>query len=1695
MMQELEGIAKAIEAKRKVKPWIKARLESLKTLKPDARAVGEYLLGEDDKRGRRCNATDYWKRKTRGERNLQKLKDADLRAIAESLFPQFPEVMGAAWDLHKKLPIQVGWGRKPFRAPTRSDLLRTRRRYFLECMVRYFKGLEEDLLWTVGHAAHLSYGGSAEMGVLFAAAMDQGGPQGKAIQEILRASADGTHETGVFGRHVITAFLCSENPENWAYIEKMLLAAQRQEGLRQSILEAVDFTHPDAFRRMLRVILDNNLARFSSVVRAADVWLGMQLDSQSAGYVTETLTKLSKLLDDDAAREQALNGDDGVDTFLALWSVGFEDAPVAVEAAGRLIRHPETEVRFAGVWALKLLDIPEVYEQVLPAVDDADPRVACAAAAVANDQLRQRMRAQAEERNAREEKAGITPTGAEWMREIYLYQPPPGSGDLFERLERLHDRLPKKQTEGKPLLWPWMKVRMSKRVAADVMLAALDKRPRKLVLPYLASMSPSERGFLARLLAAEKKLDASSQAALLELVGDTSPDVRGAAVQAMQAIKIKAADLPALEPLLTRKSEDLRRGVLALILSLNDHEVLACAQRLMESKALLPRLAGLDLLQQMKKQERSVDETRAAAEAYHARGRRFAQEEQTYLNTLLQEEAVQITLDNALGLMDPAERTPPTPPRQRNAQLSSAAARELIKLMDGVAHDYRDVSIAVKKYTGDSEEQPLGSADHGLAGPLRWDSKSSKWIERPIEEWPLREVWLEAWAKRPKAARDADGLEAGRALLLCNVRDKYSVSSRSGWCGKVAETLVGKPVRVRHEHVVGAVLEWLLARESAADLAGFVVDGFETLLAAIPLDKLTEKDEWSGLTFRQLVDEFSVLHNEMWLLAKRRKEWTGEHLSRMFGLWRWIDEPLLMSKASSASSKVRQRETGALPIKAVQQIERARMAWDGLIEAYGAGLANEHDLYDDLLGPRDKDRYSQHRCFDALRTSSEALRKKELTPQLEKIVQRAIDRVLEIELARGEAETPATFAALGLSYAGGTDVLVRILQVIDRDPRLRRTANWYGSKGKSEVFSHLISVTVPGRHETPEKFATAVKAAGIREKTLLAVAFYAPQWARHIEAAVGMESLAETVWWFHAHTKDSNWRADIDIRESWNAEIRKLTPLALADLMEGAVDVDWFNRVLNAMGPKRWETLDGYAKYASGGAGHKRAQLFAAAMRKKVAKTALVKDIKTKRKQDAVRALGLLPLSPKTAKKDLLERYQLMQEFVRTSRQFGSQRQTSEKLAARIGQENLARTAGYPDPIRLQWAMEGLASADLAKGPIVAKAGDVVVELAIDADGQPDVSVRRGDKPLKSIPPGAKKAKAVKELTERKTDLRRSASRMRQSLELAMCRGDAFARDELVELMGNVMLKPLLERLVFVGEGILGYPVGGGKALRDAAGKVEPVKKNERLRLAHPVDLMETKRWSAWQRECFAAERVQPFKQVFRELYVLTKQEKKDKTYSRRYAGHQVNPRQALALLGRRGWVTAPEMGVFLPFHAEKLVAWLEFMETFYTPAEVEGLTLEKVRFARRGADEHVPVSEVPPRLLSEVFRDLDLVVSVAHRGGVDPEASASTVEMRASLLRETVKLLALTNVKIAEPHVHICGKRAEYSVHLGSATTHKLPGGALFIVPVHSQHRGRIFLPFADDDPKTAEVMSKVLLLARDEEIRDPSILEQIRG
>lgn len=128
------------------------------------------------------------------------------------------------------------------------------------------------------------------------------------------------------------------------------------------------------------------------------------------------------------------------------------------------------------------------------------------------------------------------------------------------------------------------------------------------------------------------------------------------------------------------------------------------------------------------------------------------------------------------------------------------------------------------------------------------------------------------------------------------------------------------------------------------------------------------------------------------------------------------------------------------------------------------------------------------------------------------------------------------------------------------------------------------------------------------------------------------KGLEEAVYWLHAHTKDAGWTVDAEVREVWNAEVTERTPLT-GELLDGAVDVAWFARAYK-LGSERWAMLDKAAKYASGGGGHKRAQLFADTLLGKVSFEDLSSRIKAERHQGSVRAVGLLPCSGRETEKN-----------------------------------------------------------------------------------------------------------------------------------------------------------------------------------------------------------------------------------------------------------------------------------------------------------------------------------------------------------------------------------------------------------------------------------------------------------------------------
>jgi hypothetical protein len=1582
---------------------------------------------------------------------LDSLPPADRVRLLAAFFPTLADAVEQTWQFMQHLPYGQGGSRGMFRAPSHPDVTRARRGRWLVAMVGQVGPYHTDVAWLARHAGYLGYGGGL-LAALFAAVVDSDAAAGDEVFDILVRTARGADEVGTVGAHATGALLAASRPDGWEAVEQLLLAAQREEGLRQVILAGADDAHPEAFRRLVDLIVVHDLARFSAVTALLNQWLGTSWESGPSAARTRTLAALPALLDDASARRRALAGN-GEDVYLSLWTMASRDVFAAVEQAAGLVGDPDVRRRFAAVHLLASAQVFAAQEPLLQALADPDPRVAGRA--------------------------------CQGLRYAFTQLDP--AAPAFERIEVVLSALPPRPARStstrhaapptplEPLLWDLSVSAVAREELANLLLSCLGARPPRRLLPYLNEMSAYARAHTAQLLMAAEPHDPAARAVLLGLLGDRTSWVRERALTTLADTTIQPAELPALEALLTRRTADLRRGILQLVLRQPDDHVLESVDRLLAARQEPQRRAGLELLRLLHEAGQAGDACAVRAAAYRARHPNLAEAERVLLRPILDAQREVPMLDNALGLVHLAECTVPPAPTPRLRVWVSPAAVAGILALDALVHEHRADAYTVETRV-DRHEVLLGADVGWFPQP---DSRVP--VAQDVARLPFADLWRE-WAQaRPAALRDADGLEWLRMALLIGHRNAAGVLANLQELGQPDEPRLP----MRYARVVQALCGWLARLHPAAGAADFLLDHLENTLATLPEDQLREREPnpanpWEQHYRYHWLDH--VVTAVRVFSAAVDAEWTDAHAARLWRLLRW---------------------STTLPREHLRYFPLLREA----LEAQRAGAATQADLLMQLLGPRPQSPgpttfvSTASASFSELRELSTRAPHRFFAayPELAELYRQCVSRVLEVELERGEMPTAATGAALSLRSLVGATWFVRLLQALGTESLAR--GDFYQAVGKAATLSHVLRVTFPAPEDTPHDLKEQVAAARIPEQQLTEAAVYAPQWARHVEHVLGWAGFAEAVWWVYAHTKDRGWAVDPAIRKEWAAQISEWTPLASADLFEGAVDVAWFRRVYGRLGAARWEAVYQAAKYATSGTGHARARLFADAMLGRVDEQTLAARIATKRNRDAACALGLLalPTGKKAREQTLLARYHVLQEFVRTARGFGAQRREGDQKAARIGLDNLARTAGYPDPQRFQWAMELREVADLRGGAIAVTRGDVTLMLRLDALGQPRLDVTRASRLLKAIPGRLKQDPEVVALRGRVRALEQQLARMRLALEQAMCREEAFPAAELQQLLGHPALAPLLEQLVFVGPaGSMGYLVQGGRALRAWSGEETPVAASDRLRIAHAYDLFRSGAWSQWQRECFVAERIQPFKQVFRELYVLTETERQDGgAVSHRYAGQQIQSRQAMALLGQRGWVTSPEDATATrTFHERGITASVEFLYGGGTPVEVEGLTVEGVCFFAAGDagwGHRVPLDALAPVVFSEVMRDLDLVVSVAHRGGVDPEATASTVELRAALVREVGMALGLTNVRLQTMHALIQGTLGEYSLHLGSGTVHLLPGGALCIVPVHAQHRGRLFLPFADDDPKTAEIVSKVLLLARDAEIRDPLILQQI--
>jgi Family of unknown function (DUF5724)/Domain of unknown function (DUF4132) len=1554
---------------------------------------------------------------------FDQISSNDFALILEAWFPRFPKVALAA------LQTPVTYRFRSSVMPSLISQFETAKGW-----LAYTRAYDQPLEWMTEYAGY-EWAFQYYTMPLFLAAVDTGND---AVFEIMLAAAKNEHPVAVMGDYVIDTLMRSKRPEGWELLEKLLLAAQRQEGLRQSIFNKIMIAHPMALKRMLHLILKEDLLRFSSSVQWAIGFLPLA-PTEPTPKVLETTVRdfLTRLEDQDSNRKVAkdLKGTpDCRDLYLALYVLAVENLEEAQSLGLPWLKHKDAKYRFAALHVLQSFDLGN-HPDVIALLNDTDDVLAIKARSVV----------------------------------ILPRETPEQALAAFETLKKFLERFPAKLEVKAPELWMGAVATDPSEIAGG-MFDYVNNENARLMMPYKHLLNPWTLRSLMDKLTEQKPWDGEVRGMVIEALTAKDNYLRERAFQVMQASKtaLEESDFAPLEKQLSRKTASVRKDTIGLILAQPAELASASASRLKSAKTPEQKKAGEEIAKALES-VRLEQNVPSAADGF--------------------------------GLFDPTKRTPAFPLERKNVQLVTPAALALLTSLEKLVWQHRLTIVDEINWNNDVSQKPFENAWLRAASP--YDQ------EVPLlEQWktfPLNEVWTAWFENRSAKERDADGLEILRAIAIRPFMFKSDIDDDDDYYDDdefeydlepdnddpgtlnldLQKTYFGslKPKKrkdedQRLESNMMEILDWLKSLYPAATEHDFAFDVFEDQLAqSIPM----LEQQFSGFVAKGAVlpDEVALKENKDYQAFKRLN-------------------PIVVKITPSAASLTSAQQTRAWKIEHSLGL---RLWWNGsrtinhshLMAAVTAGIANQTDVMEALIGPSNLRPTKNVACNNGF---TDHLTQKpsplvQANPQLQPLLEQCADRVLEIELQRGDLPTPATGAATRIRFLAGLPRLMQILKVIGQDNISRGGGYYYNDQTpRLVVFSDLLKAVYPSQADTQADFDKAIKQAKIPEQRLLELGLFAPQWTQFVAKNVAWKGLAEAMYWLRAHTKDGGFSNDSEL-EGWKLEMAQLTPLLTQDLVDGAVDVAWFNQVYKDLGDKRWTQLYDAAKYITSGTGHARAKQFADAMLGKLPEADVVKRITTKRHQDSVRALGLIPL-PKAKEVVLLARYEVVQTFLKQSKQFGSQRKESERLASRIALENLARTAGFPDPMRLEWAMELKAVADLAKGAVKLKKDDVELVLSVTTDGEPQLEVLKASKTLKDIPANLKKDEAVIEIRARKKELENSRSRMRVSLERAMVHGDAFTAKELRDLTKHPIARPMLEQLVFIDGAQLGFLSPDGKNLVSANGELLEIKASS-LRLAHPVDLFESKTWSEWQSAYFTTQRQQPFKQIFRELYLLTPAEKLEKTKSSRYAGHQINPRQSAALLGARGWIVRFDGDASRTFFAESLTAHISSKQGYSTPAEVEAPALETVSFSKRGGWEALDLESIPKRLYSEIMRDLDLVVSVAHVGGVDPEASQSTTEMRSALLEETLRLLKIGNVKLEKNVALIEGQIGRYSVHLGSAVVHQQPGGAICLVAVPNQARGRIFLPFADSDPRTAEVIAKVIMLAKDSEIQDPILLRQL--
>lgn len=450
--------------------------------------------------------------------------------------------------------------------------------------------------------------------------------------------------------------------------------------------------------------------------------------------------------------------------------------------------------------------------------------------------------------------------------------------------------------------------------------------------------------------------------------------------------------------------------------------------------------------------------------------------------------------------------------------------------------------------------------------------------------------------------------------------------------------------------------------------------------------------------------------------------------------------------------------------------------------------------------------------------------------------------------------------------------------------------------------------------------------------------------------------------------------------------------------------------------------------------------------------------------------------------------------------------------------------------------VEEIAAPDfgLEQGERVALFDDYRLVLRHSGVGAAELQWFKPDgKPQKSVPAFVKDSQKHSAVLKKMRDL---AKQVKQASTTQRDRIDRLYLEQMIWQRENFCRYYLNHGLVSLIARQLIWNLDGVAALfydgqwSDVAGQPLSFDQVETITLWHPLD-SDAEEVLRWRERLEQLQIRQPIKQAYREIYVLTDAEINTRVYSNRMAAHILKQHQFNSLAALRGWKYSL-MGAYddgyegeiaskqLPAYNMQAQFWineiLDDHDNFNDVGIWHYVATDQLRFCDAD-DQPLPLVNIPPLVLSEVMRDLDLFVGVAsvgndpqwQDGGPDGRPTyrdywqsysfgdlTEVAKTRKAVLERLLPRLKIRDqVSIDGKFLHVCGSRHRYKIHIGSGNILIAPQDRyLCIVPGRGKDKNveQVFLPF-EGDSGLSIVLSKAFLLAADDKITDPTILSQL--